>query len=303
MSHVTLAVSAATFKHLFVFLRDRISYSKSDSTSWGPFTVNYSVAVHLADGDVTLNDDGTVEIAGLKAIWDSLGVSLSFTLPQWCVGGWCAVPTPWGCAVRLPELCVGGDVVSIHPNLDGLESKVTDFKADLATVYFTDPARAPGLTDVAAEQAGTPNKWQIFLHPDRVLIEPIDPIGTAGNLLVEAMNAVIDDVLGPLPDWAKSLVKDIIGPIEGFIKTVFGIADDIDTWFQNLLGDLNLVADLETAVAQYFAQQYPLHEFPDPYPMLPWEPATPLPVFIPLRNLAATVNSAEMVATVDVGNV
>ncbi|MDP9105622.1 MAG: hypothetical protein M3N49_06785, partial [Candidatus Eremiobacteraeota bacterium] len=283
------------------FLRDRISYAKSDSAAWGPFSVSYSLGVHLIDGTVTLNDDGTIEVTGLKAVWDPLSVNLSVTLPQWCVGGDCIVPTPWGCAVRLPEICVGGNVVSISPDLSGAESKVTDFKADLQTIYFTDPARPPGLTDVAAELGGTPNKWQIFLHPDRVLIEPIDPIGTFGNLLIAAVNKAIDDLLGPLPDWVKGLVHDLIGPVEDLIKSILGIADDLDTWFQNLLGSLNLVADLETAIAQYFAQQYPLHEFPDPFPMLPGDAVASLPVFIPLRNLAATVNSAEMVATVDVG--
>nr|MDP9107260.1 hypothetical protein [Candidatus Eremiobacteraeota bacterium] len=60
MSHMTLAASAGTFAHLFAFLRDRISYAKSDSAAWGPFSVSYSLGVHLIDGTVTLNDDGTI---------------------------------------------------------------------------------------------------------------------------------------------------------------------------------------------------------------------------------------------------
>jgi hypothetical protein len=305
MSHATLAASADTFKRLFAFLRDRLSYADSGSAGVGPFTVGYAVAVHLAGGGVTLDDDGTIEVVGLESIWDTLRLDLTFTLPDWgCIGGWCILDLPFlGCVVRFPRFCLGGDVVSIHPDLSGAVSKVNDFKADLRTRYVIDPARAAGVTDVAAELAGTPNKWQIFLHPDRVSIEPIDPIASLGNIVVELMNAAIDTLLAPFPDFLKDAIRFVIGPIESLIKSVFGIADDIDTWFQNLLGSLNLVADLETAVAQYFAARSPLFEFPDPYPMLPAAAGTSLPVYIPLRNLAATVDSAEMVATVDVGPV
>ncbi|WP_433384145.1 hypothetical protein ACQPZX_23285 [Actinoplanes sp. CA-142083] len=67
-----------------------------------------------------------------------------------------------------------------------------------------------------------------------------------------------------------------------------------------LIGEkFDLLGQIETVVADYFASKYPIYEFEDPYPILTDAPL--IPVKIPLRNLAATVTSKEMIITGDVG--
>jgi len=104
-----------------------------------------------------------------------------------------------------------------------------------------------------------------------------------------------------VPDVVKDILWALIGPILDLITSVLGIVGDIAEWLSNLLGTLfDLLGAIETAVADYFASQYPIYEFEDPYPVLPGEPGL-IPVKIPIRNLTATVDSHEMVVLADVG--
>ena len=50
--------------------------------------------------------------------WDTLSVGVGFDIPEICVGGWCIIPTPFGCALRLPKICVFSDDPDIDITLD-----------------------------------------------------------------------------------------------------------------------------------------------------------------------------------------
>jgi hypothetical protein len=116
MSHVTIAASEDAFKQVFTLLRDGFTFSKSDSDSFGPFSASYSVAFHLENGTIQLNDDGTVEVNALDVVWDTLSLQVCFNLPGICIPGFCVIPDPWnGCLVGIPGVCIGGPICYPRP--------------------------------------------------------------------------------------------------------------------------------------------------------------------------------------------
>jgi len=302
MSQITLAASANAFEQLFKVLQNNFTFSKSDSGTFGPFSASYAVALHLANGTLQLNDDGTLQIQDVDIIFDTLKVQVCFDLPGFCIGGWCIVPDPWnGCLVSVPGFCIGGPICA-PLDLSGLVSEISDIKASLAAKYFVDPGRLSTWTDLDAEFNGKSNKWQIFIDPAWVNIEPIDIPDTVENLIENIIKDAINNLFPSwLPDWAKNLIWDFLGPILDLVKGILGIVGSIADFLQNLLDNsFNLLADIETALADYFANQYPIYQFEDPYPVLPASGGL-IPVKIPIRSLTPTINSKEMVVTADVG--
>lgn len=302
MSHITIAASETAFEQLFKAVRDNFTFTKSDSDSFGPLSASYSVGLHLEDGTIQLNNDNTIEIKTVDVVFDTLTLELCFELPGFCIPSFCIVPDPWnGCLVGFPGFCIGGPIC-VPLNLSGLVSEISKIKASLKPKYFVDPGRLPGWSDLDAEFNGKPNKWQIFIDPVWVSVDPIDVPATVGNVLENIVEDAIEDMFPWwLPGWAKDLIWAFIGPILDFVKGVLGIVDDIEDFIQDLLGStFDLLGSIETAVADYFAKQYPIYEFEDPYPVLPSSGGL-IPVKIPLRNLSATVNSQEMVVLAEVG--
>ena len=58
MSDLTLAASEKAFVELFNLARDNFKFSHSDSASFLSFSASYSIAFHLNNGSIHLNDDG-----------------------------------------------------------------------------------------------------------------------------------------------------------------------------------------------------------------------------------------------------
>jgi hypothetical protein len=226
-----------------------------------------------------------------------------FTLPGWCVGGFCIVPDPWnGCLVSFPGFCIGGFSVCPEIDLSGLVSEVTDFDASILVKYYVDPARQPGWSDLDAEMNLHPNKWQVFLNPTLVDLNPIDVPATIANVLENAVKQAIENAIPSwVPGWAVDLLWDVIGPIIDVVVDALGIVGDIADWFENLLNStFNLLTIIETAIADYFASQYPLYQFEDPYPVLP--ETNLIPVKIPIRDLTATIDAEELVVQANIGS-
>ena len=72
-----------------------------------------------------------------------------------------------------------------------------------------------------------------------------------------------------VPGWAKDLIWALIGPIFDLVKSILGIVGSIEDWLSDLLNSVfDLLGIIETAIADYFAAQYPIYEFEDPYPVL-----------------------------------
>jgi hypothetical protein len=302
MSHLTIAASEKAFVQLFNALRDNFTFSKSDSGTFGPFSASYSIAIHLEGGTVQLNNDNTIEIKVVDVVFDTLTLTVCFNLPGFCIPGFCIIPDPWdGCLVGWDGICIGGPIC-IPLNLSGLVSEISVIQARLLAKYFIDPGRLPAWSDLDAEFNGKPNKWQIFIDPVFISVDPIDIPATVSNIIENFIEDAIEDMLPDwLPGWAVDLVFAALGPILDIVKTALGIVDDLEDFIQDLLGsNFDLLGIIETAVADYFASKNPIYEFEDPYPMLPASGGL-IPVKIPIRNLTAVVNTDEMVVQADVG--
>ena len=306
MSHLTVAASERAVIKLFEFARDQASFSTADSGSFGPFTASYAVAAHLEGGTVDLRSDGSIDVRELDIKWDTLSLTLGIDIPEICVGGWCIVPNPFdGCVVRLPRLCVFDDDPDIEIPLDlsGVITSEVSFRAAPVIKYFVDPGRQGWMTDLDAEDAGVPNKWQLFIDPITIDIDVFDVADIVGDLLENLVDAAIDGLLGGLPGWAKDLIRAILGPVIDLIRAILDLPDDIEEWVSNLLGvSLGLFDFILTFVADYFAARTPVYELEDPYPIMDADPSVPLiPVKLPIRDLAVMVDDDEMVLSANVG--
>jgi hypothetical protein len=302
MSDITIAASESAFTALFEELRDNFAVSASDSGTFGPFTASYAVAFHLENGTVDLRGDNTVRVGELDIVWDTLAVSLGLDIPEVCVGGWCIVPTPWGCAVRLPRKCFfsGNPDVTIPLDLSGILRSEVSMIAALRTGYFVDPGRQPWMDYIDAENAGVPNKWQVFVDPESVDIDVFDIADIIGDLLEDAMDAAVDTLLGFLPGWARDLVKAILGSFIDLIRDILDLPDDIGEWLEDLLGtSLGLLNVIVTAVLDFLLAK-PVFEFEDPFPILGPEGGL-IPVKIPVADLTVHVTDDEMVVEANVG--
>ena len=302
MSDLTVAASEDAFRDLFGVLRDNFTFASSDSANFGPFSASYAVALHLEDGTVDLRADNTVAVKELDVKWDTLSVGVGFDIPEICIGGWCIIPTPFGCALRVPKVCVFSDDPDIGITLDlsGIVTSELSMTASPLTSYFVDPARPPGMSPIQAENAGIPNKWQIFLDPQTVDVDIFDIADIVGDLLEDAITDAINALL-PGPQWLKDLILDILGPIIDLIRAILDLPDDIQEWFSDLLNvSFGLLDLILTAVADFFAAANPLYEFEDPFPILPASGGL-IPVKIPITDFTVLVNDDEMVVEANVG--
>jgi hypothetical protein len=302
VSDLTVAASEDAFRDLFGVLRDNFTFASSDSANFGPFSASYAVALHLEDGTVDLRADNTVAVKELDVKWDTLSVGVGFDIPEICIGGWCIIPTPFGCALRVPKVCVFSDDPDIDITLDlsGIVTSELSMTASPLTSYFVDPARPPGMSPIQAENAGIPNKWQIFLDPQTVDVDIFDIADIVGDLLEDAITDAINALL-PGPQWLKDLILDILGPIIDLIRAILDLPDDIQEWFSDLLNvSFGLLDLILTAVADFFAAANPLYEFEDPFPILPASGGL-IPVKIPITDFTVLVNDDEMVVEANVG--
>ena len=314
MAHMTIAASEQTFQALFAALRDNFKLSLADSADFGPFSASYAVKAHLEGGSVDLRADNTVQIKELDIKWDQLDLSLGIDIPEICVGGFCIIPNPFGgCLLRAPRLCAfsADPDISLTLPLGGLITSEISVTGSLLTRYATNPARPAGMNDWDAQDA-TPSlasHWQLFVDPQFVDVDIFDIADIVGDLLENAINAAIDNLLGFLPGWARSLIKALLGPVIDLIRAILDIADDIQEWISDLLnvsfGLLDLVLQF---VADYFAAKTPLHEIEDPFPILeaaanpnPGAPSQLIPVKIPIRDLRVFNDDVEMVLEANVG--
>ncbi len=306
MSHLTIAASEKAFIELFNALRDNFKFYQSGSEDFGLFTVNYELAFHLEGGVIDLRDDNTIQIKELDIKWDKLNLTLGIDIPEQCVGGFCIIPIPFdGCLVEAPKICIFSDNpdISIPLDLNGLVTSEISVTARPILKYKIDSSRTPSMSDLEAKDKNISNKWQVFIDPVTVDVDPFDVADIVGDLLEDALENAIEGLLGPLPSWAKDLILAILGPIIDLVRDILDLPDDIAEWISDLLGvSLGLLNIITNFVADYFANKFPLYELEDPYPILDADFSVPLiPVLIPVRDLEVLVNTNEMILQANVG--
>lgn len=303
MSQIVAATSEKAFRELFSELRDNFTFSNSESASFGPFSASYSIAMHLENGNVDLQNGNKIAIKELDIKWDTLEAGVGFDIPEICIGGWCIIPSPWGCALRFPEICIfsSNPDIDITLDLSGIITSEISASASPVVKYRIDPARPPSMSNLDAEDAGIPNKWQLFIDPQTVDIDVFDIADIIGDLLENAVRTVIEDILFFLPGFVIDIIWAILGPVIDLIRSILDITDDIAEWFSELLGvSLGLFNAILTFVADYFAKQCPLFEFEDPFPILPYSSGL-IPVKIPIKDVVVQVDDKEMTLEANVG--
>ena len=303
---IIAAFSEDAVRALFEVVRDEFSFSKSDSAGFGPFSASYTAEAHLEDGTIDLRDDNTIQVKELDIVWDTLELCLGIDLPGFCVGGWCLIPIPFdGCALRLPEICVFDDDPDIGFCLDigAFIAHEISITVSPLTKYAVNPARLPTMNDWDAKDAGIPNKWQILIDPVSVDVDLLDFADIIGGLLEAALESAIEGLLGFLPGWAQDLILAFFGPIIDLITAIIDLGDDIDEWLTDLLGvSFGLFDFILTLILDHFAEDKPLKEIEDPFPIpgVPG-PAGLIPVLIPVEFLGVRVNTDEMILEADIG--
>lgn len=303
MADITVAASEGAFQEFFNHLRDNFSFAQSDTVNLGPFVAGYSIDIRLKDGTIDLRSDNTVSIKELDIDPVVFSGFIGIDIPEVCIGGFCIIPTPWGCALRAPRICVFEDNPDISLSLDlapFLRAEVS-FIGSLVTQYYVNPARPPGMDYLTAEDMGLENQWQIYIDTEAVDFDLFDFADIAGDLLEEALDAAIDTLLGPLPEWAKDLIKAIFGPLIDLVRAILDLPDDIDEWLSDLFGvSLGLVDLIAQILLDYFAREYPINVIEDPYPILPASGGL-IPVKVPLTDFTVRVTDEEMIAEANVG--
>ena len=312
MPHLTIAASEGSFVRMFNAIRDNFSFADADSVDFGPFTAGYDIAFHLANGSVDLRADNTVKIDELDIKWDKLDLSIGLDIPSLCVGGFCIIPSPFGCILRFPRICVFEDDPDIELTLPlgGITSEVS-LTGRLVMRHFDNPARPPGMNAWDAQDAvpSLASEWRLFFDDPVVDIDPIDIADTVGDLLEAAVNAAIDNLLFFLPGWARDIIKAILGPVIDLVRAILDIPDDIQEWISDLLnvsfGLLDIIAQF---IIDYFGDNTPLAAIEDPYALLPaganpnnFGPAMLIPVKVPIRSMSVFNTDVEMVLEADVG--
>lgn len=287
----TAAISDNVFKEIFAAVVQGFKFSCSDSSIFGPISASYSVAAHLEGGSVDLKDNGTIEVSELDVKWDTLNLQICFDIPEICVGGFCIIPNPLdGCILRAPKLCFfsSSPDFCIPLNLSGLLTSEISFAAKVQVFY--------GIG------SGVPNRWQIVIVPTLPIdLDIIDIADTVGDLVENLIDSAIDGLLGGAPDWAKDLIRAILGPIDDIIRFVLDIPDDIGEWLLDLLTDLGVFDGLLTALNGFLTNTVPPLEVEDPLTVLPAD-GTLIPVKIPIEFIRVEINTNEMVIQGDVGD-
>lgn len=303
MADVTIAASEAAFQEFFNHVRDNFSFAAADTVDFGPFTAGYELDIRLKDGTIDLRSDNTVSVKELDIDPVTVRGFIGIDIPRICIGGFCIIPTPFGCALRAPRWCLFGADPDIALDLDlgpFLRSEVS-FIGSLVTQYFVNPARPAGMDYLTAEDLGLENQWQVFVDTESVDLDLFDFADIAGDLLEAAIDEAIDTLLGPLPGWAKDLIKAVLGPLVDLVRAILDLPDDIDEWLSDLFGtSLGLVDLIAQVLLDHFAREFPINVIEDPFPVLPASGGL-IPVKVPITDLQVRVTDDEMIAEANIG--
>lgn len=309
MQGIQLVISQKVTEALFNQVRDNFAVSHSDSGDFGPFSASYSTGIKLHNGKIDFQNNGTVLIKELDIVYDPLILTFGIDIPERTVGGFCIIPKPWGgCFLRAPKKTFfsGNPDISIPLDLSGIITTEISASCSAKMKHYDDPSNT-GLTPWQAQASGKPDQWQLFLEPGYIDIDLIDIADTVGNLIDKMVEAAVDQLLGFLPSWARSLIKAMLGSFSALIRNLLDIGDDIQEWLSNMLGvSLGLFNFAVKSVLEYLADKNAIFEFNDPYPMLPAAPGPGragvlVPVLVPVQSPDITVNDKEMIISASMG--
>jgi hypothetical protein len=310
MSHVTAAIGETGVKELFKGIVENFVFEDADSTSGGAFTAGYDVRLHLVDGSVELTNANTVKISELDIAWERLELSLAINFDPVCTPDGCV--TVFGQEICIPQWCIFEGDPDIDVTLDLAPFiRRSEISGEVRPVvkYFVHPDRPADMNYLDAEETPDPddadsnlaNRWQVYLDPVWLDVDLFDFEAIVEELLQGIVDTLLDTVFAGFPDWAKDAILLITGPLIDVIGDALDIGDDFGEWLSDLFnvtfGLGNIILNL---LADYFANQNPIINEEDPYPVMEAENGL-IPVKIPIAEFSVRINSSEMVVEATVG--
>lgn len=302
MADITVALSENAIKRVFAKkVETNPSIDKAGSKSFPFGRIAYHIRFHLANSPDTRIDLETnantpegkkdiVRVRELDIIWEKLYLEFNIRIPTRCIGGGC-VDLPWPLPdFCWPEKCFFEDETDLSFALDLPSAAIN---SEVSGSFVPNTIRVPGAPDSG--------EWQIRLHAMSPFdVDVFDPADLLGRLFHEAFRRVVDGVLGPLPDWAKDLLWMLIGnPIEWILRNVLDIGDDIQEWFQRIIGhELGLINFIAGIVARQL-DDFVLHKMDDPYKIIDAE-GQDGEVRISISNIGVVVASDELILNLDI---
>ena len=206
----TVAVSESGVNQLVQDLLASAHFSKSDSASWGPFTVGYSVSASVSGGTVELVDT-PVQLIRVHDfnVSASAGVSLAFDLnnilPQICIPPvQVCISTPFG-DICTPQFCISWPSINIP---------------------LTIPLSLNISADFGIQVRDGGSTWDIVLlvFPFSLVIDPTPTI----NAILNAVKNTVDGALNGIPligPLIADLVNLVIGALQSVISLIAGAID------------------------------------------------------------------------------
>ncbi len=296
----TAALAERAVQALFAQVRDGFSKSSSGSTHLGPVTLSYSATMFLENGVIDMQPNGSIALNGLDVAFSTLNICVGYDIPAITIGGFCLIPTPFGCALHAPSFTLFAADPDIQGCVDIGPSVTIELGGELTplTKYAVNPARTAAMNDWDAVDAGLPNHWQVLVGPDHLSVGGLNVANIVGSLLEGIVDSAIDNLPGP--GWAKDFVKWIVGGAIDVIKAILNIGQDIAGWLLDKLGVLGLLQFIVDEVAQHLASKHPLIQIPDPLTLLKASNGL-VEVLQPIEYLGIDVDADEMTVQVDLG--
>jgi hypothetical protein len=271
----TIAVSESGANTLMQKYIALASVSKSDSASWGPFTVGYNVNVALSGGTVELVN-APLNIVRLHNINVAGNVGAFFTfdlgaiLPTVCIPPFqVCVNIPFIGEVCTPQVCITWPKLTVPVNLPFSVNLSADFGVSVRSIG--------------------PN-WEVDLlvFPFSLFID-LSPM--AGVIISEIQTAV-SNALSVIPGIG-SLIASLINSV---LSTLNGVLSAMLSGISSFIHDVILLLDLFSPVIPV-----PLLTFSKTQAVLP--AGLPLPpdpeVDLTIASLGADIEDHEMVVAAD----
>jgi hypothetical protein len=209
VSTVTIAANERAFNDLVKVASKALEAIPpfSGTGTFGPFSVGYQVGFKITGGSIELTNSGRVHIKELDLTYDPLILTFGLDLPHIHIGGECLIPTPFGCALRLPEIDVFGGNPDISVPIDIGNTVVSEFSGEFTVDTHKQVLAAKGaLTDHQAHfTADTSNEIRNRFRSVIAGAMPLLPSGTVNSIA----DALVPFVKGNLADKWQFFLHDV----------------------------------------------------------------------------------------------
>jgi hypothetical protein len=320
-SDITAAISQGAFSNMFGALLNgglvfRIPDSGMGQYGNSPVYFDYAISASLHNGTISLRDDGTVQVKDLEIWWDTLKLYICIDIPKITIG---AIHIP---GIRTPDINIAGvhiPGVQITPDIDipGFtlfgDNPDIIIPIDLSGIFVSQVSAV--MKPAIFYGSGNPNRWQFYAVPQIPIFIEIVKLGeTLDNLVTMAINTFFNNLFSGYPSAVVTIIKDTLkaalvvlgGPIIHILDDPGMIAESILDMLVNE-DELGIFKMVNNGIYNYFTNQTPIYELPDPLQVSFPNPITPLalPLIrlqVPIAYLGVSINSSEMVLEADFGS-